>query len=371
MNRSFFDPARLAAKLGLVLALAAFAGSALAAAPDTRHPASPRTTDPAHAFFAADPFRALAQLPGFATGQYQGLDQLSSKELDDLFTTVYRLAHDVPIGGGRTVRVNEHFTLWSWLRYPRRGVLLLAGPAFLGSNWTIPVEGYDAAALIARRGMFAFTVDYLGTGASFKPTDGFEVTFEANLQAMDSVLSYFKLRRLIPRFDLIGAGNGGSLAAELAADRGRVRSCVMAAMLYVDLVGGPLLSPNFVQMLQTAPNGYAFVPPPGYLFFMQGAPQEAVDYVLSTQPGLYPSNNFLVALERPFFDPSVARVPGLVIYGSEDTIAGPQDGAKLAADYGKRGAELVIMEGAGHAPFTEAPATAAEFWRIVFEFIDP
>ena len=98
---------------------------------------------------------------------------------------------------------------------------------------------------------------------------------------------------------------------------------------------------------------------------------EVQQYVLDSQPGIYPAHNFLVATQLPFFDPGVARAPGLVIYGSEDTVGGPADPYALAADYGRRGAELVIIEGGSHATRMDPPEIAEEFWDVVFDFIDP
>lgn len=284
---------------------------------------------------------------------------------------VYRIEHDVPLGDGRTLFVTETFTRAAVERRPRRAVLFLSGSAFRGNHWSIPVDGYDGSASAAQRGFFAYTVDYLGVGQSSRPTDGREVTFEVNAMAMKQVLRYIRFHRQVPLVDVVGAGYGGSLAAVLAEDRGRVRSAVMTAMLYDVLQGGPLTDPGFVAFLESSPDGYAFFPGSASLVFTTGAPQEVRDYVAATQGGIYPTQNFLVAAyDLPFFDPSPARAPGLILFGRQDGLVGPNGVDALARDYGKDGALLVVNEQAGHAPRTESPAVAAWFWSNLFAFID-
>jgi pimeloyl-ACP methyl ester carboxylesterase len=289
-----------------------------------------------------------------------------------LLDRVYTLEHHVPIGDGRTLFVTESFTVGSWLRHPRRAVLFLSGSAFRGNHWSIPVEGYDGTAMTAQRGMFAFTVDYLGVGESFKPADGLDASFDVNLEALEVLLRYVRFFRGVPKVDVVGAGYGGSLCTQLAADAARVGSCTMSAMLYDVLLGGPLTDPAFVALLESSPDGYFFVPGEGSVIFMPGAPQEAIDYVVATQGGFYPTPNFLVAAGAlPFFDPGVARAPGLIIFGPNDFVVGPNGVDQLALDYGTDGAQLAVNPAAGHAPRTESPEIAAWYWEQLFDFIDP
>lgn len=285
---------------------------------------------------------------------------------------VFRLEHDVPIGGGRTLRVIESFTLRAWLQWPRRAIVLLNGSAFNAEHYTIPVEGYDGVELAAREGLFAFSVDYIGVDESFTPANGLEASFEANLAAIERLVRYIRFFRLVPKVDLLGEGYGGALATQLAVDHRRIRSVSMSAMLYREALGGPLTDPAFVAFLQNSPNGYFPIDGAGALVFMDGAPQAAKDFVVATQTGIYPTLNFLVAAEGlPFFDPGVARVPGQVIWGPLDFITPLSEAAALAEDYGSNGAVLTVLDDAGHAPRTESPGNAARFWDAVFTFIDP
>ncbi|MCG8456860.1 MAG: alpha/beta hydrolase [Holophagales bacterium] len=303
-----------------------------------------------------------------AAGNTSDDEKAQSSSDEDVLT----VEHRVPIGEGRELFVTETFTPASLYRFPRRAMLFLSGSAFRGNHWSIPVEGYDGTAMAARRGFFAYTVDYLGVGESFRPQDGTEVTFEANLEAMETLIRYIRWRRFVPKVDLVGAGYGGSLAAVLAEDRLRVRSTVMSAMLYDVSIGGPLQDPDFVAMLESAPDGYVFLPGEASLIFADDTPQEVLDYVVATQGGTYPAENFLVATRGlPFYDPGAARVPGLILFGRRDALVGADGMDGLALDYGGSGALLVVNESAGHAPRFESPEIASWYWRNTWAFVDP
>lgn len=284
--------------------------------------------------------------------------------------TPFTLVHQVPLSSGAFLHVEETFSLRSWLRRPARAVLFLSGSAFYGDHWNIPVEGYDGADMAARKGYFAFTVDYIGVGQSFLPAQGRDASYEVNRAAMAELVRYIRYIRTVRRVDLVGEGYGGSIAMELGADRRRVRSVVTSAMLYREVLGGPLTDPAFIGFLESIPDGYFFAPGVGSLIFMADAPQAAQDWVVATQEGFFPVDNFLVATDRPFFDPSVSRVPGLVIHGPNDFIAPEADIRGLAEDYGRRGATFATHPDAGHAPRIEGPEVAAWFWQTIFDFLE-
>ncbi len=313
--------------------------------------------DPAKAFFES------AELHNLLTG--------SRKSLDDVLNTVYTLEHHVPIGDGRTLYVTEHFTLRSWFRFPHRAALMLTGPEFQGSTfWSIPFEGYNGTEMMARRGFFAFTPDYVGTGNSYKPADGSDIDFRTQVEPMQTLLRYIRFFRWVPRIDLLGEGYGGEVATQLAADRHRVKSCVLSVMVYKDLLPQELVSPEWAAFLASFPDGY-FVPPFYDITFGLAAP-EIQDWLFATQPDLYPTGPFWILFEGlPYFDPGVARVPGLVIAAANEIVAGPTDAADLAADYGTGGADLVVLSQGFHAVRIEPRPAAGEYWDAVFDFIDP
>ena len=175
--------------------------------------------------------------------------------------------------------------------------------------------------MAAQRGFFAYNLDYVGVGESFRPADGREATFEAQIDAVGKLVQRIRSSRQVDAVDLVGEGFGAAIATELAAEPGRVRSVTMSAQIYREVAAGPLLDPGFVALLESSPDGYFFLPAEGSLIFLVGTPQPVVDYVLATQGGTYPIDNFLVATDRPFYDPAAALAPALVLYGL--TISSP------------------------------------------------
>lgn len=293
---------------------------------------------------------------------------LPARGSDQVFTT----EHVIPVPGGGFVAATETWTAAAAHHGPRRAVILFNGSAFNRHHWAMPAEGYDGSAILARAGWFTFAVDFLGVGDSFKPADGTDADFDAQTEAMSAVVDYVRRLRRVPRVDLIGEGYGGGIAIRLAADPGRVRSTVTAAMLYDSPpIAGPLTDPAFIALLESSPDGYFFIPGIGSTVFMAGAPQAAIDFVIATQGGSYPTPNFLAAAyDLPFFDATQARVPGLVIFGRQDFIVGPNGVDGLVREYGPRGAVLAVRDDAGHAPRIERPEIAAWFWEETLAFLE-
>lgn len=286
---------------------------------------------------------------------------------------VFNLEHEVPIGGGRRLHVSEFFSLKAWHRWPRRAALMLGGPVTRGNYWSIPEPGYDATSMLAERGLFAFTVDYLGTGGSYRPEDGNRITFEDNVEALKTLLRYIRFFRSVPKVDLIAESIGGAMATQLAADDDRVRRCVITTVLYKTLAHQLIVSPEWTAFLDAFPDGYTQNPPESYEKFLTDSPNEGVQrYTYESQPGAYPAGPFRwLAGGLPYFDPGGARAPGLVLVGKNDFVPGPRDPHDLAADYGTSGAELIVMDEAGHVPRIESEANAARYWSEVFNFIEP
>lgn len=309
-------------------------------------------------FARASEYRELLRMPDVSPG-------------DDL-SRVMRLRHRLVVDKGQTLQVTEHFTVGSWLRRPRRAVLFLNGSVFRGDSWSIPAAGYDATSMMARRGMFVWTVDFIGSGDSSQPSNGLAADLPTNVEALRGLLQHIHIYRDVCGIDLVGEGYGGMMAVRLAADPKQVRTCVLTNTLYKDIVGGPATSPEMVGMLENSPDGYFPIPPEAYDPFMAGAPGEVRDYIHRTQPGSYPTPSMLVITGTPpFFDPSIARAPGLVLFGEKDFVLGPNDAANLADDYGQEGAKLMTHAAGGHSLRLESPAVAEWFWNQVIDFIDP
>ncbi len=308
-----------------------------------------QVTDPAIDFFES-PFRQGSAAP--------------MKSLD----RVYTLTHDIPFGDGRTLRVYESFTPRSWLSFPHRAVMMVT--SFYASGWDIPVEGYRAGEMLARQGYFAFSVDLVGYADSYKPENGNDATFELQLEALQAAIRYIRFFRFVPKVDILGEGYGATLATQLAADDRRIRSVVMTDNLYRIQIGGPVSDPVFRDFLLNDPDGYIFIPPEVVSLFLVDSPPEVADYFASTQSGFLPVASFTVAFELPFYDPSVARVPGIVIQAENDLVSPPSDAADLAADYGTDGAQFEILEGFNRGARFGSNAAAAAYWQAVLDFLE-
>ena len=312
-----------------------------------------------------DPAAELFELP-------EPWSVLKSRGLppEELLDEVVTLDHDVPISEGRTLRLRETFTPRSWLRWPRRAVLFLGSAFSRGDLWSVPVPGYDGTALMARRGFFAYTVDYLGVGDSYRPRDGLESTFEANQEALKTVLRYVRARRAVPLVDLVAESWGGVHAIYLGADAGRVRAAVLSTMTYEVAARPEFLTQEFLGFLDSLEHHYFPMGPEFFQELTTGAPPEVTAWATRTQPGLYLITHFRDSILQglPHFDPGVARAPAMIVSGSLDR---PEDGRRLAQAYGTRGAEFSLIEGAGHGPRLETPESARRYWEIVVDFLDP
>ncbi len=316
----------------------------------------------------ADPAPVLLASPEIA-----GALAAHGERLSFLPDRVYHLEHQVPIGGGRHLKIDEYFTLEAWHRWPRRAALMLGGPVTRGSYWSIPAPGYDGTAMAAERGFFAFTVDYLGVGDSTRPADGNAITFEDQVEALRHLLRYIRFFRSVPQVDVIAESIGGAMATQLAADTDRVRRCTITTVLYKTLAHQLIVSPEWTAFLDAFPDGYTQNPPESYDPFLAASPNEELRrYTYESQPGAYPAAPFRwLAQGLPYFDPGAARAPGLVLVGKNDFVPGPDDPRELAAAYGAGGAELIVLDSAGHVPRLESEGNAGQYWSEVWKFLDP
>lgn len=320
---------------------------------DPQDPAAPVLSTPAVIEALADPDRAA---PG-------------------VLDTVHRVEHRVELGGGRHVSVTETFTPRCYLAAPRRGVLHLSGPVTVRSCWNIPVDGYDAGARDAGRGLFSFTADYVGFGDSWCPADGATVRPLDQVEPMRAVVDDVVARRdLSAGIDLVAESVGGAIATQLAADASRVRSVVLTTIMYTGMseaAAAMLLSAEFRGFLESFADGYQVTDAAYYAQFTALSPPAVGEWFAASQPGRYPTGFFLRMFDGyPYFDPSVARVPGLVLPGPGDFVPPPGDAEALARDYGKDGAELDFVESGGHTPRFESPETVAAYWRRVYAFLE-
>ncbi len=288
---------------------------------------------------------------------------------------VHRLEHRIPVGGGNVLAVTESVSARALLRAPRRAVVHLSGPVTVRSSWNIPVEGYDAGAQDAARGLHSFAVDYLGFGDSTRPADGALVTPLDQVEPMRVALAHLQqLRDVSVGLDLVVESVGGGIATQLAADDRLVRSVVVTTILYTgmsELAQSILLSDDFRAYLEGFADGYLVTDGPYYGQFTAPSPPAVAEWLAETQPDRYPTGFFLRMYDGlPYFDPSVARVRGLVLPGPGDFVPVEGDAEALARDYGKSGADLILLQGGGHNPRFETGDVVEDYWRHVYDFIE-
>jgi hypothetical protein len=302
-------------------------------------------------------------------------EHCSAVDLDHVWT----VEHDVRVGRGRFVHVVERFTLRGWLSWPHRGVLMLPGTIVRGDFYEVDVDGYRFQSELAEHGMFAFTVDYEGSGDSSYPEDGSTVTHSFLVDESRTVLTAMRALRAIPRMDIVGESNGGAIAAELCSDGGRTRSCVMSSMIYAEgtpFFNAVFLDPGFLAFIGSQPNNYLDVTPALYFNIAARSSPDVTGWILTHEPGLYATAPLLVPITLPWFDPTHARVPGLIIQGTEDDIATQVDNDALALAYGSAHhagghATVARIAHAGHVPRVEPSPVHDEYGSLVLDFLDP
>lgn len=302
-------------------------------------------------------------------------ERFSSIDLD----RIYRLEHRIPVGLNQRIAVTETFTLRSWLRWPRRGMVMIPAQGSNRSVYNIPVEGFDGGAIMACDGFFAFTVDPPGTGDSYQPENGLTVTYESEAAVLATVTNRLRAMRLIPRMDAWGEELGGGVATHLCADRRAFRSCTVSSMLYK--TGSDFfyqVAPFFEAFLLSSPDGYFQSFSDSYFNVLMGSPPEVRDWYLATQIGRYASGLYRQDFDRvlrggPSYDPRNAAVPGLIIRGEFETNNPLSDTQQLAADYGSLGggrATFTIVPNGTHILRLDAAPVGPSVWDLIKAFVD-
>jgi len=289
---------------------------------------------------------------------------------------VYTFEYDVPVGPAREVHLVEKLTAKGLWQMDRRAILLLPGTLVKSSFYELDVDGYRFQSDLAKAGFLAFAIDDEGSGASTGPSDGHAVTHQFLVDEGRRLLDAVRVLGGVARVDVLGESNGGAVASELCDDAWRTRTCVMASTLYrtgTSLFYSVFLDPAFLAFIDGQPNGYFQDTSSLYFNITVGLPDAVKAAILATQPGRYAVGPLLApAHGLPWFDPTRARVPGLVIQGTEDDVATQADAEDLRASYGSAGggkAELVRITGAGQIPRIDAPPSNQTFQRAVLDFL--
>lgn len=293
-------------------------------------------------------------------------DELPDRLADRLFT----IEHRVPVGPDRWIHLRETFRLRAWFRRDRRAVLMLPGPLVTGEFFEIPVDGYRGRSIVAREGAFAFTADFEGTGDSSRPADGRDATHASQVEAMRRVVRYIRWIRRVRRVDVLGESWGGGVAAEVCADRRRVRSCVLGSMLYrtpSDFANETFRSPGFRALVESMPDGYFPTTPETLAGLTAAMEPEVAAWTAEAMPGRYAVVPLLDVFDLPFFDVPSGRVPALLVQGEHDPNQSLDDARDLVADWGPS-MRLVVIEGGGHIPRTEPAPIHDHYWAAVLGF---
>lgn len=298
-----------------------------------------------------------------------------SQPLKSILDRVFKIDRFVRYEPGKRLFVTEYFTIRTLLRHPTRAVIFLTGPEFRGDFLDIPVEGYSGPAMAAKRGFFAYTLDYVGVGRSHIPENGSQINYLTNAPAVRELIERVRLRRGAEKVDLVGEHYGGEIAAAIAAEfPDTIRSVVMSTMNYEAIsqqVIETFLTPELEAFLRSEPDGY-WEPDLLALTLFFSDNEELREYVFATQAGSYPTGAFLqfFDLGLPVIDAAAQQVPLLLIAGELDGFLVPGDMENLEADWGGD-STLVVIPGAHKAPRIETAEIAGRFFQEVFDFLDP
>lgn len=255
----------------------------------------------------------------------------------------------------------------------RGSVLLLSGPMTTGTSFHIPIDGFDAATRLAATGRASWSVDYVGTGRSTIPVDGAAVSPHDSLGALEIALEQMRERHGVDRIDIVAESIGGGLATVLARSP-LVRSVVISTVMFETL--SPLAqmmfcSDDFAALLASFDDGYFVVGPEFFAGAMADAEPSVADWLSGTQCGRYPVGFLSLPLKGlPWFDPSGAVAPGLVLVGPGDPVPGPGDAAALARAYGARGAVYEELADGGHVLRLQPRTISDRYWARVIDWLD-
>ena len=301
---------------------------------------------------------------------------LSAATCEQLFT----IEHMFETSDGTMLRVTERFSPASVFRIPRRAALMLPGTLVTGDQWDMRVnDGGEFSALdrLASEGFFAYAVTYEGYPGSEQPAEGSTVTAARSLEQMGELVEWIRARHFVPRVDLFGASFGSSLATALGGTMSpishhHIGRMVLQAVVYKEVT--PLFqqvffSPEVQAALENAPGGYILTSPEMYGLILLAADPDAAAYGFATFPDVYATGPTLSGFFLPVFDAMYGRSPALQFWGDVDPITPLSDAQQFQSEYGGD-SELVIVPGAGHAPYIGDEATREIFWSESLEFLD-
>lgn len=337
--------------------------------------------------------RSLALLVGLSVLTASGCEEPASaqeaalyEELEtrslpaDFCEQLFTYEHMVATADGTQLRVTEAFSPASVFRFPRRAVLMMPGTLVSGDQWNMDVDesgDFNALKRAAREGYFAYSVTYEGYPGSEQPLDGSTVTAERSLTQMGEIVEWIRAQRYVAKVDLFGTSFGSSLATALGGTqspipRWHIGRVVLQALVYKEVT--PLFeevffSPEVLALLESAPNGYIMTAPEMYGLILIAADPAAAAFAFANYPDVYATGPTLSGFDLPVFEASYGRAPLLQFLGDADPITPMSDALAFQSEYGGS-ADLVVLPGAGHAPYIGNESTREVFWSESLEFLD-
>ncbi|HUR69477.1 MAG TPA: alpha/beta fold hydrolase [Candidatus Thermoplasmatota archaeon] len=291
--------------------------------------------------------------------------------------TVHRASYDLEVEPGVTLRVVEAWTDASLARDEPLAALFVAPTLVTHAVWDAGIPDdptYSGLYQAAQRGYFAFAFDHWGYGASSRPANGMDVTFERMLPQTAAVLEFARATSGAHRVDLVSGSLGNSLAFALGGDESpvsdHVGAIVMTSNVYANaslVLGLTVLGPAACDIQPPPPDGYTQTPPPLYAIILWNAEPEAQLWAYQTFPGSYAQGPTQEGCHLPVYQASHGRAPALVVYGDHDLLTDPSDVAQFVAEYGGD-AQPLFLPGGGHAPYFES--VRASFWDNAFAWFD-
>lgn len=284
---------------------------------------------------------------------------------------IHSATHHVEVEPGVTLFMLEKFVAADGGALPGKAILCLPGAGVDHRSFDCPLDDYSVLDFLARQGYRAFGVDFRGFGQSTKPADGKTVTAEVCLADTLKVMETVRQIAGCERVSLLGVSFGSFIAA-MAAERAPalVDKLVLTGFFYAALnpIAVQMLTPETMQALAMAPNGY--IPPSPELLraSLPCATPEIVDWNLATFSYNIPNGPLLSAAALPLVkDPARITAPVLIVNGAHEIFATEADSRAFLERVSSSVKAYHLLPDAGHVPFFERDYR--QFQQLAADFL--
>lgn len=279
--------------------------------------------------------------------------------------------HQVNVEPGITLFVLEKLVPAAGEPAPGKAILCLPGAGVDHRAFDCPLGDYSILDFLARQGYRAFGVDFRGFNQSTKPDDGSTVT--ADLCVADTIKVIDHIRETVgcDQVSLLGT-SFGSIVATMVAEQSpmMVDKLVLTGFIYATLnpAIAKMLTPEAMQAMATAPNGYMPALPDLLRACMPCAGPEIVDWNLATFSYDVPNGPLLSSAALPLVqDPARITAPTLVVNGAQEIFATEADSRAFLERVSSPVKEFHLLPEAGHVPFFERDY--GRFQQLVADFL--